>query len=178
MTTAIADEAAVARARTDADRAEYLRAAREAAAAGASLEIASAMGDHVGSWAVDPAVVEIGGDAMSFEADGRSIRLVFAGPGTPAILPSLRPMDAAWRRCETARREMRRIGWDDAGERMMRVRDDQGAEELAYASRISVNRVGMFPPSVLGVEWAASQDPRSTDDALSVHCDGRTLVVA
>jgi hypothetical protein len=172
-----ATEAEASQHRIDATRADYARRIDAATAEGARIEIRAHRDGAETSWSVAPSDIRLDDHAISFDAPEGAISFALTGPTTPAMLPSLTVMDDRWRMCDAARREIRRIGWDDAGERVLRIWDES-SEEHAPATMLMVNHIGMFPPRVPGVEWSRTRTLRADGAVLSARTDERTLRAA
>lgn len=175
--TVIADEATVMADHVRSVRADYHRRVSRAAITGCDLEIMAVIDGETRCWAANPDQTIVDDRAISFPTPEGVAVVRFAGDGAPAIMPTLTVMDECWRRRDGARREMRRIGFNAEEPRMMRAWDDE-TSGYAPSTMIMINSVGIFPPSVQGVEWSETDVLHSSGDVLSARAGERVLSLA
>lgn len=175
--TAIADEATVRASQLDHVRADYRRAIARAAAEGHDIEIVAVVDGETQAYAVRADEVSVDGDVLTLTTPEGIFSLRFSGEGASAIIPCLTVMGERWRHRDSARREMRRIGFDGSEPKMVRIWD-AAVSEHAPATMVMINSVGIFPPSVQGVEWSETDVLHSSGDVLTARSGERALSFA
>lgn len=159
--------------RIESITAEYLKAIEKASAQGIRIEVLAVHDGETVCWSVIPASMEVMTDRLRVDGPEGPVELPFGGPDAPAILPMLTPIDAAWRKRNSARREMRRMA---EGHDLVQVTDGS-TRILVDPAMVMVATCGIFAPHIQGMTWDETLSLHATGPVLDVRSAERTLSI-
>jgi len=135
--------------------------------AGVQIEVSVIEGDREDVWIVDADAVTTDGTSLKVDLADGVRAFPYAGSAALPIIPSVVPVDRAHAlRAEAiaARDALGRVG---GGQSLVRFADARN-EAVTSSDLMHVASTGIYPPTVLGMDWNEVSSIRATDDGMAV----------
>jgi hypothetical protein len=135
--------------------------------AGVQIEVSVIDGDREDLWIVDADAATIDGDSLRLCVDQGVLDFPYAGPDALPVLPSIVAVDRAHALRAQAIAARDAVGRLDGSPIVVRFADSRN-EAVLPSDLMHVASSGIYPPTVLGMDWSEVSAIRTSDDGMAV----------